>query len=1085
MPSPLMKIGDEKRPEFLDKNLYKVNSPYDLTDDIVTKSLNLLQSVTGYDYRNNPIIDIIERLVDAQNSKLVVIGGERLLVEFGRRAANNVLDKFMPSPTNLVGDLKSILKTDFKKKDASITDLTKNRNRGISNELLEDFLGYRDNDNYLLTEYSKVKKTEFSDVNYKFSGDMVKEKILQLNKSSVFSTYNVKTTSKIEFNDQSLVFKNTYSEDFVNQNPDNKNGLYDGINTITDTYTKTYFRQYPIADGKLTKNYLLEAEDIEFGQGFGFLNKSVTYLRELNTEPIQIQKINSLDFDENGEVNRRREVGRGGAETFRYDSNTSGQNLLNEQFGVRRGLVYFTSKLAKEDYSTINHNVKQLYKYSEGNDDSVYWKGNGACRTFTVYDQYDNFNRVIKFEGNNEKNSVLKESVLPRIAPMIGDREGDKHRYFFTMENLAVKVTQNDDCDKGPNGGRWMWFVPYNVKISDNNQVNWADLNFLGRPEPVFSYQNTTRSLSLSFSLLIDTVKQMQDVKPTIDEYYKYIYGCSQEPQPNEEGIPKTEPKPDNTPKPKRNPDPIPFDSEIKYFFKNDEYNVRYVNIAYTSGDNCLEKYESGDIGFYNKDLSGITFNDNFLGKFTAATQFLVDNIPKCKEIQINIKGLASKLFTKKTISNSVQYNSDLGYRRAYDMLATLIEYFNANNGSLQDITFKSKTEKYEDLEGIKPMGKTFKEEFTINGCKIICNLKSKGDRVAVGNYTWEKRNDGGEIRNRTVSITSITAIPKEDFDSNTNQDKESPEQKDLISRNDISKKFGLPCDPVLTPKFEKLTQDDKFPVGYEKLKTFTPSFNSQTPFDFTKRYVFLHQLTRPAKLPKDIGNKVDNIIFGRMPVFILRYGDFLHTKAIARSINFDISEATFDFNPEGMGAIPLYCNVTMDLTLIGGQSLAGPIDRIQTANDSSFIANTSFNSGRYKDNVRFTSSRGQEFLQYKDKASGQDTTERQPIGSVNSNDAVEQPIQVIPLGERPTQQPFIGPIDNRLPTPTINQIIEEGQIVPGQRNFIGPISNDEQKVIDKDAEAKAAQKQKEDEAEEARKNSMQSPVRINPFIGF
>ncbi len=293
MPSPLMKKGDELRPESLQKNLYKIQSPYDLTDDIVTKSLNLLQSVTGYDYRNNPIIDIIERLVDAQNSKLVVIGGERLLVEFGRRAANNVLDKFMPSPTNLVGDLKSILKTDFKKKDASITDLTKNRNRGISNELLEDFLGYRDNDNYLLTEYSKVKKTESSDINYKFSGDMVKEKILQLNKNSVFSTYNVKTTSKIEYGSQSLIFKNTYSEDFINEEPDDKKGLYDGINTITNTYTKTYFKPYenPITSS-LTKNYRQERKDLEGqegqeGQGFGSLK--ILKTREGNTDPIQIQ----------------------------------------------------------------------------------------------------------------------------------------------------------------------------------------------------------------------------------------------------------------------------------------------------------------------------------------------------------------------------------------------------------------------------------------------------------------------------------------------------------------------------------------------------------------------------------------------------------------------------------------------------------------------------------------------------------------------------------------------------------------------------------------------------------------------------
>jgi len=107
------------------------------------------------------------------------------------------------------------------------------------------------------------------------------------------------------------------------------------------------------------------------------------------------------------------------------------------------------------------------------------------------------------------------------------------------------------------------------------------------------------------------------------------------------------------------------------------------------------------------------------------------------------------------------------------------------------------------------------------------------------------------------------------------------------------------------------------------------------------------------------------------MPVFILRYGDFIHSKAIAKSINFDIQESTWDLNPEGMGAIPLICNVTMDLMLLGGQSLAGPIDKIQTANDSAFIANTSFNSGRYYNNNRFQSVRNIEKEIYGDIVNG------------------------------------------------------------------------------------------------------------------
>ena len=1094
MPSPLMKKGDELRPEFLQKNLYKVDSPYDLTDDVVSKSLNLLQSITGYDYRSNTVIDIVERLIDSKNSDLVKIGGERLLVEFGRRAAINTLGKFIPSPTNLVADLKNIFKGDFKKGDDSITDLSKDPSKTFFDQVLQTGIGYRSNDNFLDKEYGKHVGGDSdlkSDVNYKFSGDMIKEKILQLNKNSVFSSYNIKTTTKINWKTQSLVFKNTYSQDFINQNPDIARALYDK-DILTDTYTKTYFKGNKLTTTEvdffnlssnelaatLAKDVFAEIRQIEESEGFGKLSNIKT--REKNTDPIQIQKVQSA------EVNRLREVGgegensEGTADTFRYDSNTSGQNLLNKQFGVRRGLVYFTSKLSKEGKSTINHDVKQLLNKDKGKPNSVYWKGNGECRTFTVYDQYDNYSRVIKFDGNNEKNSVLKESVLPRIAPMIGDRVDEKHRYFFTMENLAVKPEKlktgdSEDCDYGPNGGKWMWFVPYNVKLSDNNSVSWSDLNFLGRPEPVFSYQNTKRGLSLSFTLLIDTVKEMQDVESTIQNYRDYIYGCAKAPEPKKEG---TTPEPIPVPPPKKTIKSSPIEGpKVTYFFKNDRFTVRTDEIDYTSLDDCKENKEGDDsYDLPNLTLSTLTYNNNFFNNFTAATKFLDDNIATSEKIVIDIKGFASFLFTKKDLkSPRDRYNNDLGFRRGYDMFKKFVDYFNANSSNKIIYTDEGFIQK-------KAFGVTITKKQKISNCEVIFNITSKGDNGSSGNSTFPNRNDGDQIKDRKVEITSIRAYPAvEKPEKKTTED-----EKEKTARNDMGNEKGLPCDPILSLEFEKLNKLNKVPVGYEKLKTFTPSFNSQTPFDFTKRYVFLHQLTRPGKLDKNI-TTVDNIVFGRMPVFILRYGDFIHTKAIANSINFDIQDSTWDLNPEGMGVIPLICNVTMDLTLIGGQSLAGPIDRIQTANDSSFIANTSFNSGRYNKNTRFKSSRGQEFLQYGDRASGEQETEKVPVDTINTPGETEPPVTVTLSGSRPTQQPFIGPIDNglRLPTPTRNQIIEERAIVPGQRNFIGPISNDEKKVIDKDAEAKAAQKQKEDEAEEARINSMQSPVRINPFIGF
>jgi len=1041
--SKVLQIGDIERPDSIKKNLYKINSPYDLTSDIVTKTLNALQSLTGYDYRTNPTLDVIERLIDVgAGSSIISIGADRLIVEFQRRALTNNLGGLIPTPKDLIPNFKKFFKDEeYKKSDASITDPMKDPNKSVASKLLQNTIGYVENDNYLTGRYSKLNLLSFdknqttSDLNYFYSGDMIKEKILQLNQNSVFSTYNVKNTSKIEFNNQSLVFRNMYSEDFVNQSPDNNQGLYDfNESAYNQSYTKSYFKSYPIKEGKLTKDYLLESDNLENSQGFGFLNKSS--IRELNNDPINIQRINRLKSTLEGD-------------NFNYDSNTSGQNILNNKFGVRRGLVYFTSKLAQEKNSTISQNVKQLYKQNEGDTKAIYWKGNGACRTFSVYDQYDNFNRVIKFDGNSEKNSVLRDSVLPKIAPMIGDKENEKSKYFFTMENLAVKVTNNDDCDKGPNGGKWMWFVPYNVKISDNNSVNWSDINFLGRPEPIYSYQNTTRGLNLSFSLLIDTVKDIQDIEPTIQNYYNYIYACKDVAKDTDDGKDSIVPNP--RPKRKTKPAPVVFDEDVIYFFKNDYYGVKYeASIDYTSTDDCLDQNEKGDVDKeYTPTLSTLTFNDNFLTNFTASTQFLIDNIPTSTKIEIDIQGYASKLFTTKDLKSSsqAQYNSDLGYRRASNMFKKFIDYYNANNGGLPDITY---ADIYLDNRQI---GETITEKFIVNGCDITVNLKSKGSSDASGRSTFENRNDSDEINDRRAVINSIKAYSKPETDTNVNQSASTPNN----TQGNTNSKKTKPCDPDLTLGFEKLKKENKFPTGYEKLNTFVPSFNSQTPFDFTKRYVFLHQLTRPSRI-KQGTNPVDNIVFGRMPVFILRYGDFLHTKAIARSVNFDITEATWDLNPEGMGAIPLMCTVTMDLTLIGGQSLAGPIDRIQTANDSNFIANTTFNTGRYKNNNRFKSARGQESLQYKDKASGQDTTQKVKPNDVNyiPQESAQPSTQAKKTLERPTLTPL--------------KFVAQRNVLTTE--IVGPTADDLQRYIDKDNEAREAKKQAEDERYEIIYNS-------------
>jgi len=983
--SELQIFGNGKRPESLQKNIYKIDSPYDLRDDAVTKSLNLLQNITGYDYRNNPVIDIVERLIDAKNSDLVKIGGERLLVEFGRRAGNNILGKFIPSPTNFIDDLRNIFK---KKTDASITDITKDPSRTIFDRVLQNTIGYRENENFLNKEYSKYDNTKTSDINYNYSGDMIKEKIQQLNKNSVFSTYNSKS-SKVEFETQSLVFRNTYSEDFTSS--------LETTNNLTETFTKSYFQPYEKEESKLIKNYNLEKKNIEKEQGFGSLNKMDGFRTDRTTlGPPKILSVENID-------------------TYVYDSDETKQNDVNKKFGVRRGLVYFTSKLAKEN-PIITHNQKIISTDSSVNPPIKYYKGNGECRTFTLYDQYDNYDRLIRFRGNNEKNSVLRDSVLPRIAPIVGVNE-DKYNYFFTMENLALK-DDVEECEKGPNGGRWMWFAPYDVKISDNNSVNWSDMNFLGRPEPLFSYQNTVRTLSLSFRLLIDTVKDMQDLEPTIQNYYNYLYECGQlvfkTVNENKNVLVTGEIPTSSTTK-----TTFRRDDKARYHFKNDGFVINATTPVYSTG---------GELA------NASTENNSFISELDEIVDFLKQYMlePQCTKIEMSFEGFATRLITQTLSQNDARiYNRALGMRRADNLMRNVINKYNQVRGDAPEI----KTSEFSDLmtdttiESGQVVNSVFidtgqvginaNKTYTqvINGKNISVKITTTGadsDPKPVDNDPNQLNiNDTSRIIQRFAKLDAIVATV-DVITENRKVDTTTKIVEQKIPADEVTQR-PEPCDTNKNLQFEYIDGANKFPTGFEKLNVFTPSFNSQTPFDFTKRYIFLHQLTRPSKLKDKNLTKTDNTVFGRMPVFVIRYGDFIYSKAIARSINFDISESNWDLNPEGMGAIPLMCNVTMDLTLLGGQSLAGPIDRIQTANDSNFIANSTFNTGNYAGNKTFEKAREQEVKQWPNLGSKSIPNPRKRPS--NGNRPQDGNLQGIPRVE---QRPTITP--TKIPTPDLSK---------------------------------------------------------------
>ena len=161
---------------------------------------------------------------------------------------------------------------------------------------------------------------------------------------------------------------------------------------------------------------------------------------------------------------------------------------------------------------------------------------------------------------------------------------------------------------------------------------------------------------------------------------------------------------------------------------------------------------------------------------------------------------------------------------------------------------------------------------------------------------------------------------------------------------------------------FKKLEVAD--PITYEnlvqKLQYFDPTFHSMTPEGFNGRLTFLQQCMRQG----DTVTKLDhvkaegsdkvvtakNLAFGRPPFCILRIGDFYNQTIIIEnlSINYDFDGGVkWDLNSEGIGVQPLLAQVQLNIKLIGGGDMSGPIRRLQNAMSFNYYANTSLYDNR------------------------------------------------------------------------------------------------------------------------------------------
>lgn len=649
---------------------------------------------------------------------------------------------------------------------------------------------------------------------------------------------------------------------------------------------------------------------------------------------------------------------------------------------------------------------------------------NPYCRVWTFHHQYGtNKNKLIRpfyDENGNVKNieqseliqyfrsenggeylhdySVLKNGFVKITPEYLGDLKYDTKRCMFSIENLAWKdVNVNEELERdqiGPNGGRIMWFPPYDLQFQESSQAQWNETNFIGRGEPIYTYTNTKRTGSLSFTLLIDhpsimnifDKKKEKDVKENND-ILRFFAGCDI-PMELENNITNT--NKNKTQEPESVTEKTSDEGnilEFSVYFPNN-YSGRYSNAEKIDEDwaeylfwgfNALSFYETEQRGYEMK--KGVGISNEYTGLFDTCVKY--DSITK----------------TVDEIEYYYRHDNDMCDRLRYSNLSDSDSFqLNSTNDNDNTISFAELFIKLNmDNEKIKEYGKNLgllndNYEFVNPNVKKLDNLDNCNFKIT-GVATSQKSRTSKELAERRaktvenflktkLSPNNGVFLPNEvktetvtDTDVNSENSKKgrrvdveiSYNLPNITTQNEINTNEEIEIEEdidevVVTARPPKHRESDYFKnleyidnFAYqtikEKIKYFEPAYHSISPEGFNARLTFLqqctrqgHTLERKANDTANIYSTAGNMAFGRPPFCVLRIGDFINTKILVRSLNIVYQNGNgmqWDMNPEGIGVQPMFAKVTMQIEIIGGQSLDAPVSRLNNAVSFNYYANT------------------------------------------------------------------------------------------------------------------------------------------------
>jgi len=581
------------------------------------------------------------------------------------------------------------------------------------------------------------------------------------------------------------------------------------------------------------------------------------------------------------------------------------------------------------------------------------------CRTWSPLRKYDQIEDLVRHSGldktapnrsnrTNLESSILEATGFVKIGPYESEDTVDSiKKYMFSIENLAWAddTTKLLPCELGPGDpltgrrGRIMWFPPYDISFNESATVNWEKTNFIGRGEPIFTYNNTERTGSLSWKIIIDHPNYMNFFPKdwTDDKIASFYAGCLDGEKVKDTLLTEEEKEKDKVDKVKKEnivvSDQAPPEVKFTVYFPNDSSAVpndyedgldkdgNQVTDSLTQGQGTTtgdgtvggKSYiypDNTDFGL-NGFKQNIAIGDNtvkgWIGNTTQFIPLLSEYLQnECEHCKIKIEGFASTQGNQAASSNTNNSNNQkLSLARANNV-KTWIE-----TNLLFGVSDKAKRFGKVSGSGSIDVG---------SGCSGENGQDREGCKQA-----------------RKVDVT-ITYDPKLASDEKPPTIKQDPTAESTpVPLSVPASRFFTECH-----YFTKLKETDKFIYDgiKEKINFFQPSFHSMTPEGFNSRLNFLHQCTRQGPTKNDDSNP-NNLAFGRPPVCILRVGDFYHTKIVIDSLSIDYEPLVWDLNPEGVGVQPMIANVSITFAFIGGSSLNGPINKLQNAVSYNFYANS------------------------------------------------------------------------------------------------------------------------------------------------